>query len=123
MVRIFYGGKSIVLKGFVDTGNNLCEPFSGSPVAMAPLEEIKKILPEDMYLLMEKEDLSTDKRLKTIVCKTVSGTVLKKAFRPERFEVKNEDGDFVAEDILVAASDMIFEKTVIFGKNVLLKRI
>ena len=120
MVKIRLGGKTAVLKGFVDTGNNLSEPFSGSPVAVAYMDSLKKILPEDMYESISKNSLSTDKRLKTIFCSTVSGTVLMNSFRPDEMIIINGSGEFFAEDVLVAASENVPENTVILGKNILL---
>ena len=120
MVKIQFGGNTIVLKGFVDTGNNLSEPFSGSPVAVANSVSLQKLLPEDMYKNICRNDLSTDRRLKNVFCSTVSGTVLMQAFRPEKTFVLNDAGEFIVEDILVAASDNVPENTVIFGKNIIL---
>lgn len=120
VVKIMYGGKSIVLKGFTDTGNSLTEPFSGSPVAVAFADSLEKILPKDMFSEMKKDEMSTDKRIKNIFCSTVSGTVLISAFRPEKFFVENEKGRFFAEDILVAASENVPDKTIILGKNIIL---
>ena len=120
MVKISYGEKSIVLKGFTDTGNSLSEPFSGSPVAVASADSIEKLLPKDMFSEMKKEEVSTDPRIKSVFCSTVSGTVLISAFRPEKFFIENEKGRFVAEDILVAASKNVPDKTIILGKNIVL---
>jgi len=123
MVKIFYEGKSVVLKGFTDTGNSLCEPLSGSPVAVVFADSLEKILSEEMLLEMESEEMSTDIKIRTVFCKTVSGAALLKAFRPERFIIENENGKFEAEDILVASSNQVPENTAIIGKNILLKKI
>lgn len=122
MAKIFYEEKSIVLKGFTDTGNSLTEPFSGSPVAVASANSIRKLLPSDMFMEMEKDGLSTDIRLKTVFCSTVSGTVLISAFRPDKVIIENENGRFKAEDLLVAASDNVPENTLILGKNIILSK-
>lgn len=121
MARIFYGGKSTVLKGFEDTGNSLCEPFSGTPVAVASAESVSGILPEGLLLAMENGDLSTEYNFRLIPCRTVSGSVLMPAFRPEKLVIKNEKGEFEAEDIMIALSRNAPEKTLIIGKNLVLK--
>lgn len=123
IVKICYGGRSTVLKGFTDTGNSLCEPISGSPVAVAFWDSVMKILPEETAAEIENDELSTDIRIKSVFCRTVSGTAMLKAFRPERFLVRNENGEFEAEDILVAISKEVPENTVILGENILLKEI
>lgn len=120
MVKISYEGKSIVLKGFTDTGNSLSEPFSGSPVAVASADSLEKLLPKDMFSEMKKDMVSTDARIKSVFCSTVSGTVLISAFRPEKVVIENENGSFIAEDILVAISENVPDKTIILGKNIIL---
>ena len=122
IVKIRFDRSTAVLKGFVDTGNNLSEPFSGSPVAVANSASIRKILPEDMYENMQKDNLSMDKRLKTIFCSTVSGTVLMQVFRPDEMLIINDTGEFSAEDVLVASSDKVPINTVILGKNIVLSK-
>lgn len=121
MVRIFYKGKSTVLKGFLDTGNMLEEPFRGTPVAVAEKKSLYKILPQNLIYDMENAKLSTENKIKLIPCKTVSGTVLIPAIKPDRIVIKNENGEFEAEDLLVASSDYVPEGTIIFGENLILR--
>lgn len=121
MVKIVYGGKTTVLKGFTDTGNSLSEPFSGTPVAVASADSVRNIIPEGMLAAMENGDLSTEYKFRFIPCKTVSGSVLMAAFRPEKVCIKNEKGEFEAEDIMIALSPNAPEKTLIIGKNLVLK--
>ncbi|MBQ7873587.1 MAG: sigma-E processing peptidase SpoIIGA [Oscillospiraceae bacterium] len=121
MARIFYGEKSIVLKGFTDTGNSLSEPFSGTPVAVASADSLKEILPKRMFSAMEKGGLSTEYGFRLVPCKTVSGSVLMPVFRPSKVLIKNENGEFEAEDIMIGLSSNVPEKTLIIGKNLILK--
>ena len=122
MAKIYFNKKCTVLKGFTDTGNSLSEPFSGSPVAMADIKSMEKILPEEMAEEIKNGDVSTRFGLKPVFCKTVSGSVLIKTFRPDKVLIENEKGVFTAEDILIGASENVPENTLIFGKNVLLKK-
>lgn len=121
MVKIYFKDRNVVLKGFTDTGNNLAEPFSGTPVAVANIESLKCILPENMEESIENEDLSIEYGIKLIPAKTVSGTVLMPAFKPEKVEVKNENGEFIIEEIMIAVSEYAPENTLIMGKNIALK--
>ena len=121
IVKIFFKGKKTVLKGFVDTGNSLSEPFSGTPVAVASADSLCGIVPEEMLSAMENGDLSTEYKFRFVPCKTVSGSVLMPAFRPDRVFIKNENGEFEAEDILIALSPNVPEKTLIIGKNLVLE--
>ncbi len=45
-VAITWNGKEVWLDALVDTGNALCEPFSGAPVIIAEYEHLLPILPE-----------------------------------------------------------------------------
>lgn len=114
IAKIYNNGMSAVLKGFTDTGNMLCDPFTGRPVAVAYPESIKKILPLG-------ESLSTENLFRYIPAKTVSGTVLMRAFVPDKVIIENEKGTFEAEDIMIALSENVPENTLIIGKNAILK--
>lgn len=122
IVKIYFGGKCAVLNGFTDTGNNLSDPISGTPVAVAPEKPVEKILPEKMFEAMKNMDMSTEYNFRIIPCKTVTGSVLTKAFRPEKFVVINENGEYEAEEILIAISENVPENTLIVGKNILLNK-
>lgn len=121
IVKVFYGGKHVVLKGFTDTGNNLSEPISGTPVAIADTDSIKKIIPEKMFSALKKSDLSTEYNLRIVPCKTVSGSVLISSFEPEKVLIFNENGEFEAEEIMISVSENVPENTMIIGRNVVLK--
>jgi stage II sporulation protein GA (sporulation sigma-E factor processing peptidase) len=119
--KVFYNGKSAVLKGFTDTGNNLSEPISGTPAAITSPLSLKNIIPENMYSAMERKEMSTENRFCLIPCKTVSGTVLISAFRPEKLILMNSEGEFEAEDVVIALSENAPENMLIIGKNLILK--
>lgn len=121
IARIFFGGKSTVLKGFTDTGNMLSDPLSGVPVAVASPSALENILPQKMLSAMMKPDLSMEYKLHLIPCKTVSDSVLMAAFRPDKMIVKNAVGEFETEDVLVAVSKNVPDNTIIIGKNIILK--
>lgn len=120
IARVFFNGKSAVLKCFTDTGNSLCDPISGTPVAVASPKSVEKILPEEMLAAMMKEDLSTEYKFRLIPCKTISGSVLVPAFRPDKLVLKNENGEYEAEEIMVAVSENAPENTLIIGQNLIL---
>ncbi len=114
-------GKTAVLNGFTDTGNNLSEPISGTPVAVTSPKSFGKIIPKKMLSEIESMNLSTEFKLRLVPCKTVSGSMLIPAFRPEKVIISNENGEFEAENIMVAFSKNVPENTLIIGKNVVLK--
>lgn len=121
IARVFYNGKSAVLKGFMDTGNSLSDPISADPAAVANINSLIKILPEKMLSALKKEEMSTEYKIRYIPCKTVSGSVLIPAFRPEKLELINEKGEFFTEAILIAISENVPENTLIIGNNLVLK--
>lgn len=121
MAKVFYDGKFSVLKGFTDTGNSLFDPISGTPVAVTTADSLKKILPEEMLSAMKKMNLSTEFKLRLIPCKTVAGSMLIPAFRPEKIILINETGEFETEEAMVAVSENAPPDTLIIGSNLILK--
>ena len=88
---------------------------------MSSPKSLEKILPEKMLLSMIKMNLSTEYKFRLIPCKTISGSVLVPAFRPDKLVLKNENGEYEAEEIMVAVSENAPENTLIIGKNLILK--
>ena len=123
IAKVFFNGKHTVLKCFLDTGNSLCDPLSGTPVAVTSLKSLGKILPEKMFFAIKENSLSTEYKLRMIPCKTVSGSVLILAFRPEKIIFENEKGEFEAEDIMVGVSENAPEETLIIGNDLILKEV
>lgn len=121
IAKVFYEGRTAVLKGFTDTGNSLSDPISGAPAAVANPDSFERILPEGMLSSVRKKEMSTEYRMRYIPCKTISGSVLIPAFRPDKIEIINEKGEFFADDILIAVSENAPENTLIIGSNVILK--
>lgn len=122
IVRIVYRGKTAVLKGFTDTGNLLTEPFSGDPVAVCAPRSLGELLPEEWLSRLDDLCLSTELGLKQVPCKTVSGTVLIPAFRPEKLEMEQDGGCWEAEKIWIGLSPYAPEHTVLLGKNVIFRK-
>lgn len=56
-VELSIGGKTMVLKGLVDSGNQLYDPFSKRPVMIVSLEKTKKLIPDDLYALFTNLEL------------------------------------------------------------------
>ena len=119
--KIYHNGKCAVLKCFTDTGNSLSEPFSGTPVAVAKASSLAEILPEKLFEELKSGNPSTGSNIRFIPAKTVSGTVLMPAFKPEKVEISGENGEYEAEEIMIAVSEYAEENTLIIGKNLVLK--
>jgi len=48
----FKGKKNIILNGFLDTGNNLIDPYKGRPIVLVNYEKIKKYVCDEKELLV-----------------------------------------------------------------------
>lgn len=75
IVTLENNGKTINCSALMDTGNSLCEPFSGYPVVMVD---------KDIY-----NKMFTDEKVRYIPVSTVSGESLVKAFRPQNLTIDN----------------------------------
>ena len=51
-INISFMGKSIEFTGFVDTGNNLRDPITGTPAIIISTKDLKTILPRDLYKII-----------------------------------------------------------------------
>lgn len=72
----------ITLDGLADTGNSLCDSFTGKPVIIAYLDKVRAILPESVlnYLSGSTENLEG---IRLIPCRTVTSEGLIPAFPAE----------------------------------------
>ena len=119
-VKLYHNGKHIVLKGFTDTGNTMTDPFSGNPVAICRGKDISEIVPEDMLKAEENFDLSTEMRF--LPYRTVSGSSVIPVFKPEKLEILMNGTKYEAENVLVGLSENAPEKTMLLGKNMIMKQ-
>lgn len=122
IAKIYYGGKTAVLKGFTDTGNSLSEPLSGAPVAVCRLAAVQKLFPPEMLSVLKSGDLSTEYNIRLVPCSTVSGTVLISAIRPQRLVIERGGTELEAEDAMLGFSEFAPEGTLLLGKNIILKQ-
>ena len=91
-VEITYGGKSISLKAFVDTGNMVSDPLSGRTVILVDKAVALKIMNEETveFALKGRMGLlgsSVVKNIRLIPMKTASGDSILCAFVPEKITV------------------------------------
>ncbi len=96
-VTVEYNSKSVTLFAFADTGNNLTEPFSNAPVIIADKEKIG--------------ELSQGAKTRIIPASTVNSCSLMTAFKPDRVTVKTSDFTEVIDNVYIAMSDDIKEKS------------
>ena len=85
-------GKTIALKGLVDSGNNLREPFSGAPVIVCDSFYMKKICPD------------SENGFRVIPCLTVTGEAALEAFHPDEVLIIGFGKKIHTSDVYIAAS-------------------
>ncbi len=81
IINIQNNGKNVTCNALMDTGNNLCDPFSGYPVIMVD----KSIFTQ----------LFNEEKIRLIPVSTVNGDSLLRAFRPEKITINNYSTDKV----------------------------
>lgn len=81
IINIENNGRNVTCTALMDTGNNLCDPFSGYPVIMADKSIFSQLFSED--------------KIRLIPISTVNGESLIRAFKPEKISVNNFSTDKV----------------------------
>lgn len=102
-IKICRKNSSVTIKGKLDTGCSLVEPFSGSPVIVCDRSKIKNIIPENI-LEYEKScaGMPTATKIRLIPYSTIHGTGLLPCFKPDRVFI----GDSLClNEIYIAVAD------------------
>lgn len=97
------GCVSVSLTALADTGNSLHESFSGFPVAIAEYKSIEKILPQSIVNHINGNETGYE-NLRFIPHKTVSGTGLLPAFRPDRITIQTLTKKIETDKIYIAVT-------------------
>ncbi len=86
IVSVENNGLSVSCTALMDTGNNLCDPFSGYPVIMAD---------KNVFCQLFKEE-----KIRLIPISTVNGDSIIRAFRPEKISI----GSFSTNKVYIGES-------------------
>ncbi len=102
-VYLTIGGDEFYLRGFLDTGNNLQDPFTGSDVIIVSRSAIEKYFPivEDMSIIVESSPL----KIRYLPCITVSGSKLLPVFKCDKVRIKGVSSDFCQRGVIIGVSD------------------
>lgn len=102
-VYITIENDEIYLRGFLDTGNCLKDPFTSSDVIIADRSALQKYFPlkEDMNSIIEKSSL----KIRFLPCVTVSGSSLLPVFRCDKVKIKGLESEIHCKDVIIAVSD------------------
>lgn len=104
LVKISYKGKTLNLTALIDTGNSLCETFSGYPVILGEFESLEKIVPETVRDFLDGGDVSSTSEMRLVMHQTVSGTGVLPVFRPDMLEVKSVSHSIKTNEVYIAVT-------------------
>lgn len=108
-ISVSVNGRTVKLRGLVDTGNSLCEPFSGIPVVICSLESIAAVLPPGTAELLLKggfaAGLDCGMPLRGIPYSDVGGDGLLPAFQPAQLTLSFQDKTLRVERAYIAVSN------------------
>lgn len=104
LVKIVYGGKTVNATALVDTGNSLCEGFSGYPVALGEYSTLEKIIPSAVRDFLDGKELSPSADFRVVMHKTVSGTGLLPVFKPDYIEIKSASHTVKTDRVYIAVT-------------------
>lgn len=85
-LTVHLSGKQFACKGFYDSGNSLCDPFSGEGVIIADVDLFEGMFSDEIFDLSEK--YSPESAVRLIPVSTLSGTQLLPSLRAEKITVK-----------------------------------
>lgn len=104
LVKIVRDGEEVHATALIDTGNSLCEKFSGYPVALGEYGMLEKILPPAVREYIDGKNISPSADFRVVMHKTVSGTGLLPVFRPDYIEIKTASRTVRTDKVYLAAT-------------------
>ncbi len=102
-VKIYAFGKEFSCRGFYDSGNSLCDPFSGEGVTVVYIDVFKGAVSKDVFTDFENMDI--DAGIKLLPVKTLSGTKLLPSLRVDRIQIKGLERNLILERPVIALSE------------------
>lgn len=96
-IKIIYNSKCISGKALFDSGNTLCDCFSGRPVIIAENEFVKPLFPA--------EDLTSLRNFRLIPFSTISSGGALPAFMADKVEIYIKNKWIESEEIYIAVTD------------------
>jgi stage II sporulation protein GA (sporulation sigma-E factor processing peptidase) len=105
-VSVSVNGRAARLKGLVDTGNRLREPFSGLPVAVCEAKAFAGVLPDSHIEAALRGEIFTDTPppLRVVPYANVGGTGVLPAFKPDMLLIETPRETLRVEEVYVGLS-------------------
>jgi len=114
-VEIIINGKSYNFKGFLDSGNKLCDRKTGLPVIIVSMKSLEKYFSkEDLEnLVLEKESSNNFKNVHLIGYNTVSGEAKKMiVFDADKMVIKSKSQEYTTNRFVVGVTYKVFKDAV-----------
>jgi len=120
-VTVSFWGREAAVTGFADTGNKLCDIFTGLPVVVCEYEALREIFPERIrdffrapaeFAFGRIEDSSLKTALRVIPINGAGGASSLPAFRPDRITVDGIPRQAVVAVTVHPLSDGVFRALV-----------
>ena len=89
-LEITYGGRTLTLRGMVDTGNMLKDPISGKPVIIIDKKSLEGLIPRSILDKAMRGDITGileenyENKVRLVSMKTASGSSMVCAFIPQK---------------------------------------
>lgn len=115
-VTVRNNGNELTLRGLADTGNSLCDIFSGKPVIICAADKIADIAPKWVFDYFGGNVGDTAEGVRLIPCKTVAAEALMPVFRAEKITIGGKPADAVigvSKNSLGDDADCIFDPKII----------
>lgn len=100
-VMIVANGGMVTLRGLLDTGNSLTEPFSGLPVIVVPQRLVQRILPEE---LKQTATVAAGGHIRIIPFHTLGGGGMLRGFKPDLVKLCGQKMDITVKDVYIGVS-------------------
>ena len=106
-VKIYFRNTYVILRGVIDTGNNLKDGVFSRPVIVAELESLKGLFTDEEIKYFKKGDLvkiplSLETKMHLVPCKTVAGKNMLPAIIPQKVELFNRGKGASTDYVTVA---------------------
>ncbi len=105
LVKVSYKGQTVSSTALIDTGNSLCESFSGYPVALGEYDVLEKIIPRSVSEYLHGENITPSPDLRLVLHKTVSGTGVLPVFKPDYIEIKSASRTVKTDRVYIAVTE------------------
>lgn len=100
-IEIKFRDTRVFIKGFLDTGNNMTDAFSGRPVAVGEIDALSPLFTYEELVFLKSsayENIpdSLIGKIRLIPCKTVGESSLLPLFRPDEFKMNGRKSSDVS---------------------------